>query len=169
MKPLLQLSAIIRMLRGVVDPGVLLQQAPGQQPGPVTPGGRPSRPTLLVKRPLICELIAPLYNLQPVKCLSTPLCINNASCSVHPHLEKGQHQIAAQIPTTGHMTCCNSRQKVPEVFVSCTCQVCTYCCILIARQGAGECSGSDGHLCSVCSGSGSGGHLCCVWSESVGV
>ncbi len=38
MNPLLQLPAIIRMLRDVVDPGVLLQQAPGQQPGQVTPG-----------------------------------------------------------------------------------------------------------------------------------
>ncbi len=72
MNPFLQLSAVIRMLRNVVDPGVLLQQAPGQQPGQVTPGGRPSGPIRLVKRPLICEPIAPLHNLQAVICLSMP-------------------------------------------------------------------------------------------------
>ncbi len=60
------------MLRNVVDPGVLLQQAPGQQPGQATPGGRPSGPILLVKGPLICEPIAPLHNLHPVSCLSMP-------------------------------------------------------------------------------------------------
>jgi len=70
--PLLQLSAVIRMLRNVVDPGVLLQQALGQQAGQVTPGGRPSGPLLLLKRPLICEAIAPLHNLQPANCLSVP-------------------------------------------------------------------------------------------------
>ena len=70
--PLLQFSAVIRMLRNVVDPGVLLQQALGQQPGQVTPGGRPSGTLLLVKRPLICETIAPLHNLQPANCLLLP-------------------------------------------------------------------------------------------------
>jgi len=72
MNPLLQLSAFIRMLRNVVDPGVLLQHAPAQQPGQVAPGGRPSGPILLVKRPLICEAIAPLHNLPPANCLSMP-------------------------------------------------------------------------------------------------
>jgi hypothetical protein len=73
MHPLLQLSAIIRMLCDVVDPGVLLQQALGEQPGQVTPGGRPSGPLLLlVKRPFICEAITPLHNLQPPNCLSVP-------------------------------------------------------------------------------------------------
>jgi len=71
MHPLLQLSAIIRMLCDVVDPGVLLQQALGEQPGQVTPGGRPSGPLLLlVKRPFICEPITPLHNLQPANWLS---------------------------------------------------------------------------------------------------
>ena len=70
--PLLQLSAVIRMLRNVVDPGVLLQQALGQQPGQVTPGGRPSGTLLLIKRPLICETIPPLHNLQPANCLLVP-------------------------------------------------------------------------------------------------
>ena len=57
----------------MVDPGVLLEHAPAQQPGQVTPGGRPSGPIRLVKRPLICEPIAPLHNLQPaLDCLSMP-------------------------------------------------------------------------------------------------
>ncbi len=70
--PLLQLTAVIRMLRDVVDLGVLLQQALGEQPGQVTPGGRPSGPLLLLKCPLICEPIAQLHNLQPANCLSMP-------------------------------------------------------------------------------------------------
>ena len=66
MNPLMQLSVVVRMLGDMVDPGVLLQQALGEQPRQVTPGGRPSGPLLLLlKCPLICEPITPLHNLRP--------------------------------------------------------------------------------------------------------
>ncbi len=118
--PLMQLSAVIRMLRDMVDPGVLLQQAPGEQAGQVTPGGWPSGPLLLVKRPLICDPIAPLHNLQPPNCLSVPApALVWQQCSLLSAVAALERNSTKQQRThqrvAGNMTCCNSRQKIPEV------------------------------------------------------
>ncbi len=95
----------------MVDPGVFLQQALGEQAGQVTPGGRPSGPLLLlVKRPFICEAITPLHNLQPPNCLSVPaLALVWQQCSLKESAQSTHQRVA------GNMTCCNNRQKIPEV------------------------------------------------------